>query len=202
MVTWYNSLNSIQHIFAYIAIPATAVLLIQTILVLLGIGDGDADADGDVETGDDGLMLFSVRGIVAMLCVGGWSGIALIETGMSSVLAITLAIICGIAAMLGISLIMKLLMKLQSNGNIELSGAIGKTGQVYLTIPPAMKGTGKVNIVLQDVYSECSAMTSDEKQIKTGELIRVVATDGVGMLIVERVNKETEEVSVEAETKV
>ncbi len=198
MMEWYNSLSSLQKIFAYIAIPSTVVLLLQTLLFLFGIGNGDSDADGDPDTGDDGLALFSVRGIVAMLCVGGWSGIALLQTSLNKILAIIIAILCGVAALIGISLLIKLLMKLQSNGNIELSSAIGKTGQVYIPIPAAMKGTGKINIVLQEVYSEISAMTNDTETIKTGEIVRVVSTDGIGMLVVERVYKKlnTEEIQI------
>ncbi len=45
MITWWNGLQLIQQIFAVMAIPATLILIIQTILLLLGAG-----SDHDVST--------------------------------------------------------------------------------------------------------------------------------------------------------
>ena len=49
MIQWFESLSAIQRFFAYIAIPSTLILAIQTILLIFGLaggGDGDADSDG------------------------------------------------------------------------------------------------------------------------------------------------------------
>ena len=48
MAAWWNSLTGLQQIFACIGIPATLVLVVQTILLLFGIGDG-SDADVDID---------------------------------------------------------------------------------------------------------------------------------------------------------
>ena len=56
LVEWWNSLDLALQIFYCIAIPATLVLLVQTILMFIGIGDGDADFDApDVDFDGDGL---------------------------------------------------------------------------------------------------------------------------------------------------
>lgn len=193
MTAWYVSLSPFQRIFALIAIPSTAVLIIQTVLLLFGIGAADSDADisdGDADTGDDGLALFSVRGIVAMLSVGGWSGIVMAEFGLNNVLTVILAAVFGIAALVGIAVSMKLMLRLQSSGNIELANAIGRTGQVYIPIPAKMRGSGKINIIIQDKFTEIAAMTEDDTDIRTGEMVRVLATDETGMLVVGRVGKQ------------
>ena len=56
MLNWWNSLDALQHFFAYIAIPATLILCIQTILLLFGLGaggDGNLDSDtSGLDTGD------------------------------------------------------------------------------------------------------------------------------------------------------
>ncbi len=56
MLNWWNSLDALQHFFAYVAIPATLILCIQTILLLFGLGaggDGDLDSDtSGLDTGD------------------------------------------------------------------------------------------------------------------------------------------------------
>jgi len=203
MSAWFNSLSELQRIFALIAIPSTVVMLIQSLLILFGVFDGDADTDGfdfddidgdgeaDGDTGD-GLSVFSVRGFVAMLCVGGWLGIVLLDLGMSTVEAIILAFAGGVAALFGMAYLVRLLIKLQHTGNLELSNAVGKTGTVYLTIPGNMSGTGKVHVTVQEVYSEFGAMTDEPEEIKTGEAVRIDSVGESGVLIVKRVSSENE----------
>lgn len=40
---WWEGLSTIQQVFACVAIPATVILILQTILLLIGIGGHDAD---------------------------------------------------------------------------------------------------------------------------------------------------------------
>lgn len=50
---WWNSLNLISQIFYCIAIPASLILIIQTIMMFFGFDDGDADADLDFDADVD-----------------------------------------------------------------------------------------------------------------------------------------------------
>lgn len=52
-IEWWNALGLVTQIFYCIAIPATLVLVIQTILMFFGFDDGDADADFDVDLDAD-----------------------------------------------------------------------------------------------------------------------------------------------------
>ena len=188
MIAWWNSLLIAQQIFALIAIPATLIMLIQTVLLLVGFG-GETDADGDdvFEANDgegDGLALFSVRGIVSMLTVFGWAGVAFWEL-MKPFPAVLLAAALGLLTLFGMAYLMRAVSRLQSSGNIDVENAVGKVAKVYIPIPPAGKGTGKVTITLQEKYSELSAITTSEQKIATGSLVRVVAVDGTGTLLVE-----------------
>ena len=194
MAAWWNSLTGLQQIFACIGIPATLVLVVQTILLLFGIGDGsDADVDIDPDgfdisdAGDGGLVLFSIRGIVAMFCVAGWAGVVFVDLGLAPIPAVLLAILCGVAALFGIAYLMKAVLKLQSNGNIQIGGVVGKTGEVYIPIPAKGQGRGKINLTLQDRFIEVDAITRAEEPLKTGETVRVVSTDEAGLVVVERV---------------
>ncbi len=198
MFAWWDSLTPLQQIFACIGIPATLILIVQTVLLLFGIGDGDgADADIDPDgfdiaeaaSGDDGLTLFTVRGIVSMFCIGGWSGIVFVDLGLSQMLSVFLASICGIAALVGIAYLMKAVLKLQSNGNISLGSALGKVGEVYIPIPGNGEGKGKINITVQDRLIEVDAISASETPLKTGEAVRVVSTDESGLVVVEKVIK-------------
>ncbi|MBQ6884582.1 MAG: NfeD family protein [Clostridia bacterium] len=52
-VEWWNALGLAAQIFYCIAIPATLILLIQTVLMFFGFDNGDADADFDVDLDAD-----------------------------------------------------------------------------------------------------------------------------------------------------
>jgi len=193
MIQWWNNLDLFARVYALIAVPSTFILILQTVLLFLGVGvddDGiDLTGNDQIDTpgdgGGDGLVLFSVRGIMAMLCVGGWSGLALYASGVNRPLTILISLICGTAALFAIAYLMKAAMKLQSSGNIELGTAIGKTGRVYIPIPAESKGSGKITLTIQERFIEAEAVTTASRKLATGEPVRVVATDGTGMLVVE-----------------
>ena len=124
-----------------------------------------------------------------MLCIAGWAGIVFIDFGVSNILSIILALLCGVATLFGIAYLMKAVLKLQSNGTMQLGAAVGKTGEVYIPIPPKGKGRGKINIIVQDKYVELDAVTNSEETLKTGETVRVVSTDEMGLVMVERAMK-------------
>ena len=197
MIQWWNSLDTFARVYAFIAIASTLVLIVQTILLMIGLNDGDdgldltdnglADTPGD--GGSDGLALFSIRGIMALLTVGGWSGLALYASGVNRPITILISAVCGVAALFGIAYLMRATMKLQSNGNISLSHAIGKTGRVYIPIPASTQGSGKITLTLQERFLEADAVTTADRKLVTGEAVRVVATDDSGLLVVEPVVK-------------
>ena len=202
MITWWTSLDLAQQIFACIAIPSTLILLIQTVLLLIGMGGGDGDvnadidADGDIDVdgiGDgDGLALFSVRGIVSMLAVMGWSAMALLETSLPGVASIIISVALGILMLFLMAYVMKAVSKLQSSGNIDIGKAVGKVAQVYIPIPENGSGSGKVHITVQEQYCEFNAITTASYKIKTGAYVRVVAVSEAGMLVVEPISANTE----------
>ncbi len=193
MITWWNNLDLFARVYALIAIPSTLILLVQTVLLLFGLGGGesgvDLDGDGVPDTpdaeGSDGLSLFTVRGVMGFLTVGGWSGLALYASGVSRPLTVLLSFLCGTAALLGIGCMMRAAMKLQSSGNIQLGTAIGKVGRVYIPIPPKAGGSGKITLTLQERFLEADAVTTAERRLTTGEAVRIVSTNEAGMLVVE-----------------
>ena len=130
-------------------------------------------------------MLFSLRGIMAMAAIGGWSGLVMHEAGINLVITIFLACAFGFMALVAIAYLMKLSLRLQSSGNIDLGYAIGKVGSVYIPIPPSMQGVGKINITIQERFVEVCAITRAKRRLKTGESVRVVATDEIGNVVVE-----------------
>ena len=200
MINWWNGLELAQQIFALIAIPSTALLIIQTVIQLIGIGgddvpediDGDGIPDSDIDAAaavDDGLSLFSMRGILSMLCITGWLGVALLETSMPDWLAILIAVAAGVAALVGIAFLMRGVYKLQSSGNIDISNAIGKVAQIYIPVPANGEGSGKVTITLQEKFCEFPAITTGDRALRTGVYVRVVSVSEGGVLVVEPLKK-------------
>ena len=196
MFELWDGLTALQRVFACMAIPATLVLAVQTVLLMFGIGDGEgADADIDPDgldvaeaaSGDNGLTLFTVRGIVAMFCVGGWAGIAFSAIGLPAPISIALAFVFGIGALVGIAFLMKAVLKLQSSGNIQIGSAVGKVGEVYIPIPAKGEGKGKINITVQDRFIEVDAISCGDTGFKTGDTVRVVSCSEAGLVVVEKV---------------
>ena len=196
MINWWNELLLIQQIFALIALPSTLLIVIQTVLMLIGIGgdggaevDADVDLDDGIEVPDDGLAIFSVRGVTSMLCITGWVAVALLETSLPQGISIAIAILCGIATLIGMAYLMRAVYRLQSSGNIDIENCVGKIGEVYIPIPSAGNGSGKVNLTVQEKFSEFTAITTATEQLKTGAFVRVVAVGPSGVLVVEPIDK-------------
>lgn len=210
MFAWWEGLTLLQQIFYLIAIPATLVLIIQTIMLLFGLGhSGDTDMDHDFDhdldhdaaggpcdsdhafdpdhdhdTGADheaGLRLITVRGIVAFLAVSGWVGIALLELKLSSLIAVPLAILAGFSAMFLVAAVMLWVSRMQQSGNLDLHNAIGLTGDVYVPIPKG--GKGKVTLVVQERFLELDA-SCDSQDLHTGDRIRVIGVTPYDTLLV------------------
>ncbi len=221
MLEWWYSLTFVQQVFACIAIAATVVLVIQTILLLFGMGfdadtdgvemdssDGvDFDIDGDPDLPEahlegetafhdmdahEGLRLFTVRGIVAFFAVGGWTGL-LLSKYMNNLLAVLLAFVAGNIALVGIALLMKVFYQLQDKGNLEPANAVGKVAKVYLTIPPAGSGQGKITVMLQERLVELDAAGTTKKPIPTGAIVRICDLIDEDTVLVEPVEQTPDE---------
>lgn len=210
MIAWFESLTAIERFFAYVAIPSTLVLAIQTILLIFGLAGGggdradegfDFDSDGETdfeldldpdiphgdnvaEAADGGLRLFTVRGFIAFFTVFGWGGLALLRANVPVLPSVLIAAVLGMGSMLVMAVIFKLCMRLQSDGTMRLENAIGQSGSVYLTIPPARQGRGKVEVMVQEQMRELEAVTDDKDPLPTGCEVVVTAISGRSTLVV------------------
>lgn len=184
-MTWWTTLSLLQKIFFCVACASTLLLLVQIIMMIVGFGsDGDIDGIGDVDGIDDasdgltldsdiGLSLFTVKTLTSFFAIGGWVGFAVSDMG--NLPAILISLLSGTVALVAMAFIMKWLTGLQSDGNIEYSNAVGKTANVYLTIPANNSGNGKINLTLQERYIEANAITKDTEDIKTGSMVKIVS---------------------------
>lgn len=190
MEIWWTSLNVMQKIYFCIGLAATVLLIVQIILMLFGLGDGgdiDIDFDGDgvpdaSVDASDGFNVFTLRGLTAFFAIGGWVGYTL--AGDNITLAVILSLVSGTAALLAMAFVMKALIKTRSDGNIDIAKSIGKIAEVYLTVPPAGKGYGKINLTLEERFVEINAQQKGEKTIPTGAQVKVVSAEN-GIVTVE-----------------
>ncbi len=194
MLDWWNSLSFLGQVLACMAIPATLVLIVQTIMVLVTGFDGDTDIDAEIISGDEidevanfdeqGVQIFTVRGIITFFAVFGWAGMAFMALNLPAGVSLLLAFALGAAAMFGTAYAMKALMGLQSKGNQDISDAVGASGTVYIQIPAARRAMGKVNAVVSGRYGEFDAMTDDDTDIATGSAVTVISVTEPNILIV------------------
>lgn len=153
------------------------------------VHDGGADFDvHDAETGhtshDPGLRIFTVRGFVAFFSVFGWLGIVLSKQGIPTGYTLTFSVMAGLLAMIAVAAIMKSALSLQSAGNLEIQNAIGKTGRVYIPIPPKRSGSGKVQLIVQVQLRELEAVTDAPETLSSGKEVIAVAASNRNVLVV------------------
>jgi hypothetical protein len=101
-------------------------------------------------------------------------------------------VIIGVALVAGGMYLFKWLASMQQSGNINLEkAAAGSEGTVYLTIPGARAGKGKVQITISGAVREYDAVYEGESALKTGTPIRVVDVIDSNTLLVEDINTYT-----------
>jgi hypothetical protein len=206
MMSWWVAQPLMKQFFLMVAVPSTVILLIQSVMTVAGIGDshdtdmGDTGPDaphgaghdighegdaGHVGHGFDGFRFFTVRGIIAFLSVFGWLGAAMTDALMP-VAVFAIAFMGGLVAMTLIGLGFWAIVRLQARGNLDYRYSIGLQGEVYLAIPPARSGMGKVMVTLQERLVEVDAITDEKERLPTGSRIRVVGLDGNNVLLVSK----------------
>lgn len=207
LTAWWEGLITLQRVLVAIAVPATIVLFLQTLLQILGVsfGGGDIDIDADVDADfdvdadleadadagsgkDHSLRLFTVQGLIIFLAVGGWSGVALLNTSLSPVVSIIIAVIAGETALLIVAWMIYLVMNMQASGNLDMKKAVGLIGQVYTTINPNSGVAGKVVLTVDNRYTEASAITEGDTPIKTGETVKIIKLTEDNTLVVEPIS--------------
>ncbi|WP_028663843.1 NfeD family protein [Runella zeae] len=174
----------------YITLPATLIFLIQTIMTFVGsdASDGlDADFDGDLSHTSGPLQLFTFRNLIHFLLGFGWTGLGFYELIPNKPLLVLVSCGVGVGLVMLFFFIIKQIRRLNQDNTMRLDNAIGKTAQVYLTIPAQQKSHGKVHISLQNTLRELDAVTSQDFPIPTGASVKIVGTTAAGALLVEKI---------------
>jgi len=194
MTEWWTSLDLFMKILWCIAIASSLIFIIETVLTFIGADvEMDMDTDFDVPDGgfegDPSMNLYTFRNLVNFLLGMSWTAILLQEQISSKALLMIIAFAVGALLVFAVMMMFKGLSKMQQSGNIDVyKSAIGCTGKVYLTVPAERKGTGKVQININNSVREYDALTDSEDDLKTGTSIKVTEVLDTNTLLVEEIN--------------
>ena len=199
IAAWWASLSVIMKVLWGITLAASLVFVIQTVMTFIGAdagGDFDVDAGGgmDVDLDDvssamgTGMNLLTFRNLVNFLLGFGWTFILLQKSISSTGLLLFISVLVGLALVAIVMYMFKWLSSMQQSGTIDVyKAAVGCHGKVYLTIPGARSGEGKVQITINNSVREYAALT-DSDTLKTGTPIKVLEVLSPSTLLVEELD--------------
>lgn len=200
IASWWAGLSLVMRILWGVTLTASLIFIIQSILTFVG-ADADSNFDVDVDTSmdgsdlsniDGGSNLYTFRNFINFLLGFGWSFILLQESITSVPVLIIVSVVIGVALVTAVMYLFKWLAGMQQSGNIDVEKvAKGCEGTVYLTIPAAQAGEGKVQISISGAVREYNAVTDNEEDLKTGMPIRVVDVVNSHTVLVEPNNSYT-----------
>lgn len=177
MFEFLQNLDALHQGFWYIAIVTSLIFLVQTILTFVGSDTTDslnADFDGHIDA-DAPFQLFSLRNLINFLLGFGWTGVAFYETIENKGFLIALAVAVGLMFLFLFFLLISQILKLTEDNTFKIENLVGKTGEVYLTIPEKMTGNGKILISLNGSNHELQAMTDSLENLISGTHVKVTS---------------------------
>ncbi len=192
--SWWTILTFPEKVYWIIAIPSTVLLLVQVVLSLMG-GDADemdTDIDLDLENGNGieggaGWQFFSYKNVLGFFTLFGWTGLGFLQMGLGLLIAVFFSFIAGLIMMVIMAALFYYISKLYQSGTMIIENAVGRTGEVYLRIPPNREGHGKVQVEIQGNLREMDAITDDVKELPTGSLAQVLEIVNHQILLVTQV---------------
>ena len=191
MFDWLKSLSGLEIAYFIIACIGTVALLIQIVMMLIGAG-GEADADFDTDTDGDGSLdthtdtgvsLFTVKGLTAFFAIGGWTGMLMLSYNVGVAITVPVSVVAGLAAYFIVWALIRLVLKLQEDGTLHYTSAIGQTATVYVSIPASRTGRGKITLVLQGRYTELDAVTDETERIPVDCAVEITEQAGDAFVV-------------------
>lgn len=181
MFEFLDSLPYWHRFYWIVAIVATIIFLIITVLSFFG-ADSDMDVDGHI---DDGPGLFSFRSLVNFALAYGWTTALLYNHITHPWLLNAVAVGVGIAFLLIVFGGLTLMLKLAKDGSFKVGQAMGMSANVYLRIPAARSGSGKVQVSVGGAVHEIDAWT-DGEELPTGAVCKITEIIDKSNVLVEK----------------
>ena len=169
-----------EQVFWSIGLISNGLFAIYLVFQFAGGHDHDIHPDD----ADPGFTVLSLRSILAFGMFMGYTGVAAMHLGVGWIAALIAGLVAGVVAAWLAWRLLQLILRLQSSGTLDLHQAVGLTGEVYIPVPAARQGTGKVMVAVQGALRELEAI-SEGAAIPTGAPVLVVAVTDLGVLIVQ-----------------
>lgn len=174
MIEAWNALDGAQKVFWGVAIVASIVFVIQTIMTFVGL-DNDTDVDTGGLDADEGISgFFSLKNLVNFLLGYGWAGVVFKSLIPSSLWIQLAAAGVGLLFVLVWVIIIRQVMKLGVDKTFHIEETVGLIADVYLRIPASGEGSGKVMVSVRGSVHELEAV-AQSAAIPTGAKAKIVA---------------------------
>jgi membrane protein implicated in regulation of membrane protease activity len=191
-MTFFEFITSpLMGVYFICAVFGGTLMILQLVMMLIGVGDtesgdidsdsvdsdGIGDTDGDSVIGEhshtvDIFKVLSLRTIIAGITFFGLGGLAGLTGGTTKLVSVILAIASSLIAIYFVYYLYLSVANLKSDGSISEKTLVGSLGNVYIKIPAAGTGTGKVLVNQQERTMEYEAVTA-ENELKAGTPIVV-----------------------------
>ena len=195
-MTWWTTLNGLQQTLWVLSLLSTTFFTVSTLLSFVGVGDMDFDVDVDMDVdmdvnadadlaafessgyGAEVLEYLSLRNIAAFTLGFSWTGILFYES--LGTLALLIAVPAGAGFAYLNQWLTKMMLRLESSGNVNLQETLGHSARVSVEVDAARAGKGKVIVRLLERELELLAITEDTQALKRGQRVQIYnVEDGV-----------------------
>ena len=172
-------------IYLFMALVGTTFFVLRLIIALFFGGDGDVDGDLADTGGDGAFNLFSLLSILAFFMGAGWMGLTCrVDWELNSMVSAVAATGFGFALMTMASGLMAFARKLSRSVEYDVNTAVGRTANVYMTIPAKGDGRGKIQVSVSGRLKTLDAISVGDK-IDQFKSVRVVSVRDDGTFVVE-----------------
>jgi hypothetical protein len=161
--------------------------LLLVLQIAGGFVGGDADAHhGGEQPGGHGIaQLPPLRVLSAAVAAFGLAGLGLRAAGVGPAAAAVGAVALALVAGAAVAALTRALLRFERDGVVRLAGAVGRPATVYVPIPAAGGGAGKVQLALQGRVVEAAAVCAEPAALATGAPVVVVdVTEGETLVVV------------------
>lgn len=188
-LNFMESLDPLLRTLWLIALPATLIFTIQTIMTFIGVDSHDglsADFDSDLNGGDTPFQLFTFRNMINFLLGFSWTAISFYEIIENRIILMALSFVVGAGFVMLFFMIIRQIERLAEDNSFRINNTLNKTASVYLPIPARKKGAGKIQVSVKGSFHELDAITENEK-IETSATVRIVRIESNSLVVVERI---------------
>lgn len=171
----WQQASGLEKAYWVFALPSTLIFLFILVTTFFGGDSMDAspdDLDTEVETGVAS-QYFTFKNLVGFFLLFSWTGIACLHGGVGTGTTVVLSLVAGTAMMLAMVWMFRSMNRMTESGTLRMENAVGRTANVYMQVPGARRGMGKVHLTIQGSLRELDALTDDGHDLSTGTIVRV-----------------------------